>query len=301
MPETQPLARSFRLAIREFRIASKSKRENTMNAKIGFVASCSALTMLAMCMHANAQAPVPLSAGQPVAAPKNDSSNDVFHETDPSSWARVRRVVEPKYPADALAEKAGAKVEVEVLLDTLGVVKEVRELKSDSKFPSFEKAVRDVIRKWEFIVPKTDRCVPTEAVGSVVLNFDVRDVDGKPSGVVTLTHRGIGKPPTAQVRNEVGPLMLNRNEIAKEMRDAYPRSARQFGGQANVYALITVDSKTGVPTEVEPTFVLAPDDFKNAFSRAAENVLKKARYAEFTDRATPWKRCMTIVFRLAPQ
>jgi hypothetical protein len=301
MPETQPLARSFRHAIREFRIASKSKRENTMNAKDSLIASCSAIAMLAMCMHANAQAPAPVTATQPVPAKPSASSNEIFFETDPASWARVTRVVEPFYPEDALAAKAGARVEIEVLLDIVGGVKEVRELKSDSKFPSFEKAIRDVLPKWAFQSPITDRCFPVEAVGSVIVQFETREEDGKTKGVISLFHRSQAEPQSAAARRGPGPKMLNRSKLTEVLQGAYPRDARRFGGQANVYALITIDPKTGVPIEVESTFVVAPDSFKRMFSTAAENSLRTARFSEFPGRTTPWQQCFTVGFRLEGQ
>lgn len=218
--------------------------------------------------------------------------DDVLFASDPQSWARVTRVVEPKYPEAALKEGRGAVVDLEVLVDVLGGVKTVRSISSMPRSPDFEAAVQEILKTWLFSVAKTDRCVPVETVGNVSITFEVRD--GK--GVVSLTHRKLPPPTGAKVL--FGPRIKNRKEVSEDMQQSYPRSARRAGVQAQVYTLLTVEPATGQVQDIEVTHVITHPDFVRDFTEAARQGMKRTVYTAAEGRTKPWKMCTVAAYRL---
>jgi outer membrane biosynthesis protein TonB len=236
------------------------------------------------------------STSQVATAPAKaaETANDVFFESDPQSWARVRRMVEPKYPAAALKEGRGAVVDLEVLIDEIGAVKTVRSLTSTPSSPDFEAAIRNDLAGWLFHVASTDRCVPVETVGNVTVTFQVEQGKGK----VSLTHRSLPKPPSdAKVR--MGPRIKNRKEVGEDMNQSYPYSARRGGVRAQVYVLLTVDPVTGQVKEIEVPHVITHPDYVQAFAQAAREGMKRAVYTTVEGYTKPWKLCTVAKYELS--
>jgi TonB family protein len=224
---------------------------------------------------------------------KPDSAEEIFFNTDPKSWARVKRIVPPKYPEDAVKNAIGGTVDIEVLIDQIGAVKEIRSIKSTPNNPQFEEATRQVLKHWLFNDSRTSRCLPYETVGEARLNFAVKNGGGE----ISLTHRPYIAPTFEAQQAPIK--MLNREEVINTTVDFFPRSARREGAQANLYALLTVDAKTGAIINVEVTHVITPNGFEASFAKASEEGLRKVKYPPFPNRSEPWKTCFDISYRLS--
>jgi TonB family protein len=229
------------------------------------------------------------------APPTESTMQEVFFDSDPKSWARVKRIVAPKYPEDAVKNGIGGTVDIEVLIDRLGGVKEIRSLKSNPNNPQFEEATRLVLGRWLFNASRTHRCVPYETVGEARLTFEVKHGEG----VISLTHRPRSVPPPLFVAQRAPIKALNRAELQKVFSEAFPQSARREGAQANLYALLTIDANTGTVLNAEVTHVIAPKDFEKAFAKAAMEGLLKVKYPPLPNRAESWKTCFDITYRLS--
>jgi TonB family protein len=257
-----------------------------------------AVTVLPICTHAqsaNGNKPDENKNTTAQAEPqkaKPDSAEEIFFNTDPKSWARVKRIVPPKYPEDAVKNGIGGTVDIEVLIDQIGAVKEIRSIKSTPNNPQFEEATRQVLQHWLFNVSRTNRCVPFETVGEARLNFVVKNGGGE----ISLTHRPYTSPSFEALQAPIK--MLNHAEVKNMINDFFPRSARRYGAQANLYALLTVDAKTGETLNVEVTHVITPKGFEESFAKAADAGLRKVKYPLFPGRSESWKTCIDISYRL---
>jgi outer membrane biosynthesis protein TonB len=222
-----------------------------------------------------------------------ENLSEVFYDIDPKSWARVLKIFPPTYPSDALTNGVIGFVDLEVLLDIAGKVKEVRSITSTPNNPAFEQVTRDVLRYWEFGVPRTNRCVPYEIVGEARLTFEIRNGEG----IVSLTHRQPAK--FANLITGIEPKLLNLLEVARAGQASYPRDARRAGAEAVVDALVTVSSETGELLEIEVTSVITTKGPTKLFHDAAKTALSKSRYPPFESRTSTWKKCTRISYQLS--
>jgi TonB family protein len=151
------------------------------------------------------------------------------------SWARVKRIVTPRYPKDSLKSGTGAVVDITVLVATDGRVKDVQRVEASPSDARFESATREVLKHWKFRIKLSERCVPIETVGNVRLTFKV--VDGKEE--ISLSHLMATEPMPAGDQKEARPLpkltALNYAEVQRGSK--YPLQARKEGAQADVWVL----------------------------------------------------------------
>jgi TonB family protein len=221
---------------------------------------------------------------------------EVFYDSDPKSWARVKRMVTPKYPADALKNGVGGVVDLEVFIDRIGGVKDVRTMTSTPNNPQFEQAINDVIKYWRFGVPQSNRCVPTDSVGEVSLTFEVKAGEG----VISLSHRSGKQYAASDILP--APKFLDAKRVANIFAADYPRAARRAGATAQVYALLTINSASGKATNAEVTHIITADGFESLFKEAAEPALMTIRHPPFhpksSEQSGDWTKCVVISYRL---
>jgi len=220
-----------------------------------------------------------------------DEPEVVYFEQDPQSWARVKRIVNPVYPEIHLKNGIGGVVDIEVLIDVLGYVREVRSIVSTPANNEFETVIRQGLKYWLFNVPSTPRCVPIEAVGAVRLTFEV--VDAMPK--ITLMHRN---PLPVSTSSRLAPKMVNRDSITEQITGRFPVMARRAGAQANVYLLLNISHETGELMDAEVTHVVTLKDYEKMFAHAAMQSVRNIKYLPRADQTMPWRTCMVIAYRL---
>ena len=258
------------------------KKSSMRNCLSGF--SILVAWALLSCAHAQ--------SGAGAAESNNVNADDaVVFDSDPKSWARVKRIVPPTYPSEALEQGVGGIVDVDVLIGVLGYATKIRSINSTPRNQAFEEATRAVVKSWLFNVPQTSRCVPYETVGNARLTFAV--VNGAPE--IVLSHRA--SPVIVPPKQPVGtPRWLNADEVRKSVQ--YPFRARRSGAQGYVNAMMSVSAENGELLDVEVTHVLAPNAFKQEFSEEVLSALKKAKFEAVPGRKQVLKYCVPFVFRL---
>jgi outer membrane biosynthesis protein TonB len=221
-----------------------------------------------------------------------DAVPEMQFEGDQQSWARVTRIVPPKYPKEALEKSIGATVDIEVLIGEDGYMKEVRSLGSVPKNVQFEEATRDVLKLWTFGIKLSMRCQPVETVGSARLEFSVKD--GKEE--ISLSHR-------KQVVNVPSPVgrrlvSINYKDVASNVE--YPQVARRVGAMADVWIVAVVDPPSGKVTSAEVSAIKSNNakSYERFFARSAEDAVKELKYQPIADYSQPIKICVPLRFRL---
>lgn len=223
------------------------------------------------------------------------------YDSDPKSWGRVKRMVRPVYPAEALAAGVTNAVDIEVDVSRSGYVKSVRAIESNPKNAVFEEAVRAVISDWEFVVPMSARCEPLETVANAKLEFAVEG--GKE--VQRLTHRA--PPQVASSSADAPPFakleQINSAETLKMLR--YPSAAVRGRVMTDVYGIVTVDLRSGLVVDAEVVEVVT-NTKPNArvFRLFADTVTTLMRAAKFkpNEAAAEGSRkrmCLPYNFRIA--
>ncbi len=222
-----------------------------------------------------------------------ESQSELFYDTDPKSWARVLKIFPPTYPEEALKNGVGGIVDIDLLINTVGRVKDIRTIVSIPNNPAFEQATRDVLRHWVFGVPLTNRCIRHDSFGDARLTFEVKNGEG----VITLTHRE--QPTSKMFPTGKAPKMLTRDDVAAHAKKYYPTTARRVGLEALVDMLLTIDPVTGELIGTEVTNIETPNAGKKMFSEAALASIRYAKFEPFEGRTTPWKKCFAIDYRLS--
>jgi TonB family protein len=213
------------------------------------------------------------------------------------SWARVKRIVTPRYPKDALANGTGAVVDITVSVATDGTVKDVQRVEATPSDARFEGATRAVLKHWRFRIALTARCVPIETVGNVRLTFKV--VDGKEE--ISLSHRTAPPPMLVDGSGEARPapklVALNFEEVQRGSR--YPSEARREGAQADVWILAKVDPASGTIIETETAHVNSHPRFTEEFflSVGAET-MKALRFEPQPQLKDTVTACLPMAYRL---
>jgi TonB family protein len=222
----------------------------------------------------------------------NDAASEMQFEGDQQSWARVTRIVTPRYPKEALEKNIGGTVDVEVLIGEDGYMKEVRSLESTPKNVQFEDATQDVLKLWTFGIKLSMRCQPVETVGSARLEFSVKD--GKEQ--ISLSHR-------KQVVNAPAPVgrrlvSINYKDVASNVE--YPQLARRVGAMADVWVVAVVDPPSGKVTSAEVSAIKSNNakSYERFFAQSAEDAVKELKYQPMADFSRPIKICVPFKFRL---
>jgi TonB family protein len=222
----------------------------------------------------------------------NDAAPEMQFEGDQQSWARVTRIVPPKYPKEALEKNIGGTVDIEVLIGEDGYMKEVRSLESTPKNVQFEEATRDVLKLWTFGIKLSMRCQPVETVGSARLEFSVQD--GKEQ--ISLSHR----KQAVNVPVPVGRRLVSINYKDVVSNVVYPQVARRVGAMADVWVVAVVDSPSGKVTSAEVSAIKSNNakSYERFFAQSAEDAVKELKYQPMADYARPIKICVPFKFRL---
>lgn len=222
----------------------------------------------------------------------NDAAPEMQFEGDQQSWARVTRIVPPKYPKDALEKSIGAKVDIEVLIGEDGYVKEVRSIESTPKNTRFEEATRDVLKFWTFGVKLSMRCQPVETVGSARLEFSVKD--GKEE--ISLSHRK--QPVNVSTLGGRRLVSINYKDMASNV--GYPELARRAGAMADVWIVAVVDPPSGKVTSVEVSAIKSnkAKPYESSFAQFAADAVKTLKFQPMADYSQPIKMCVPLSFRI---
>ena len=216
---------------------------------------------------------------------------ELFYESDPKSWARVKRIVPPKYPEAMLMAGQGAVVDIEVQIGKLGFVSEIRSVTAKPANPELVEATRKVLQYWKFNVPSSARCMPIESVGEMSLIFKVLNGEG----VITLEHRSEKK---LHAKEQKAPKMINRDAITAIALENFPRGARRAGAEAIVYSVLTIDHHTGETLNADVAELITSKGYEKMFTDAAMPALKAIKFEPFADKTAPWKVCMVINFMI---
>jgi TonB family protein len=226
-----------------------------------------------------------------------DFSTEIQFNPAAESWARVKRIVTPRYPKEALANGTGAVVDITVSVAADGTVKDVQRVEAAPSDARFESATREVLKHWRFRIALSARCVPIETVGNVRLTFKV--VDGKEE--ISLSHRSA--PPSVLVDGggEARPapklVALNYEQVRRSSR--YPRAALEEGAQADVWILARVDPATGTVVETETAHVNSHPRFtEELFVSAGAQVMKILRFEPQPELKETITACIPIKYRL---
>jgi TonB family protein len=213
------------------------------------------------------------------------------------SWARVKRIVTPRYPQDALKSGTGAVVDITVSVATDGTVKDVQRVEATPPDARFESATREVLKHWKFRIKLSERCIPIETVGNVRLTFKV--VDGKEE--ISLSHRKAAESMRTGDQTEARPLpklnALNYEEIQR--RSQYPLEARKAGAEADVWILAKVDPSKGTVIETETAHVVTHPRFnEDFFLYAGARLMNALRFEPEPELKDTIIACIPMAYRL---
>ncbi len=165
-----------------------------------------------------------------------------YFADDPVEWASPEVVLPPTYPQTALAKGATAVVDVTLNLKATGRLESIAAINSEPKDVTFESAVEAVLKHWRFAQSLDASCRPITATSRVRVWFEIKA--GQPS--ISVTH--VPSPPAP---GAVGLKSINRAELSKALVAGYPREARRDREEADVYAKLTVDRRTGETQQVD--------------------------------------------------
>jgi Gram-negative bacterial TonB protein C-terminal len=234
-------------------------------------------------------APTPTEAISPATA--DVAVPDMQFDGDQQSWARVRRIVTPTYPKDAIEKNIGTVIDIEVLIDEGGSMKELRSIESTPKNVQFEEITRAVLKYWTFWTAISSRCQPIQTVGAARLNFSVQNGEGK----IELSHRKL----TERAKTPLGPRLVAINSAAVRGAVRYPTSARRVGATASVWVIATIDPSTGKTSNVEASAVRSNwPSMEDDFAQTSIDAAKRLQFEPIPNYVTPLKMCVPFEFSL---
>jgi len=207
---------------------------------------------------------------------------DVYHVEDPALFGRPKRIVEPVYPKDALAQRVTGYVDLRGHVSPLHEFADPEFTPGAPEAAAFVQPLKDVLKLWEFYpVPRND-CFPSDTMVKLRVVFDIQD--DKPRFSVLVE-------PAASPGRKI--------EVLYRRNPTYPRGPMRSGRQAYVYSRSIV-APDGTVSRVE-TEVYPPQDpiDSQAFAHAVEGSLGKWRYvssppAETRERIV----CEDVIFLL---
>lgn len=226
----------------------------------------------------------------PAAQPKtSDDCPGVAFALDAKRWAEPKLIVEPEYPASALAAGITGTVDIDAHVPSSGKISRINHITSEPKSAALEKAVMDVLKYWTFHGETACDCTPIAADLKLRVWFEIRD--GKP--VIS-----VSAPPRQGGVDSSGPELLNRDALISTLTRSYPRDARRASAEGSVHAAIHVDPVTGSVREVE--IKLFRGSMKRLFSEAAQEALATAEFSvDGVAKDSKPLVCLTVNYRLS--
>ena len=172
-----------------------------------------------------------------LALPALSQSPEPSYVDDPEQWGKARRVVEPEFPRQALAEGRSGYIDVRGRVSAFGALENIEYSAENRQAGVFIDPVRKVIRNWQFQPPLGRDCQPSEERVVNRVWFEPRG--GKPYVSVSL----LRPPPVPGGPIRIHP--LHREE------PAYPQSMLPGGDTVVVYTRVKVGAD-GTVVSVEP-------------------------------------------------
>jgi outer membrane biosynthesis protein TonB len=164
------------------------------------------------------------------------AQRDAFVTGDPALWGRATRIVEPEFPARALAEGRTGYIDVRGRVSPLGILQDIEYSPDNPQSGVFIDPVRRAIRDWEFQPPVGRDCQPSEERVTNRIWFEI--AEGKPKVSVSLVRSPApGDPAMLQPVHREDPI--------------YPSSMRRSNTEAVVFTRVRVNA-AGEVVSVEP-------------------------------------------------
>ncbi len=214
------------------------------------------------------------------AAWADDVPVDVYHVDNIGLAGRPQVVLEPRFPADALAQHVTGYVDVEGRVDPMGALKEIEYHAGSSQAEIFVAALKEVMPAWSFYPVYVDSCVPSDRRITVRIWFDL-DAD-KPKVSATIA----SAPPQAR---EI--------RVSSCRQPRYPGGAIREGLTAIVYAGSEINAD-GTVAKVNTVVFPQGRNGNGAFSTAVEDALRVCRYPPAPDPDRHRLACHQVIFRL---
>ncbi|MEP7156093.1 MAG: TonB family protein [Betaproteobacteria bacterium] len=236
---------------------------------------------------------VPVYASGPI-------TEEMLFADDPKDWSRPKAVVAPDFPLAQLEAKATGYVDVKVKVDKTGGVTSARIVKSNPENKAFEGAVNETVKMWRFHQRLNRECEPEDATTNVRVWFELRD--GK--GVVSIS--GIASDAAAPAPAGAGGKSLrasltNRQSVFSQIR--YPVSMRSARIQANVLAVMKVNSVSGDVTDVKVTWIETFPHTTTANRHFTDEISKRLILGKFAPRleakSPTYNVCVPVQFRFS--
>ncbi|HUQ28966.1 MAG TPA: hypothetical protein VM051_10250 [Usitatibacter sp.] len=204
---------------------------------------------------------------------------------DPAQWGRLKRIVEPKYPPDALARRKSGVIEIDGTVSGTGVLRDpvFRAVTPDSE--SFLESIREVVPMWRFAPPLGMDCAPS---GQVVTTRVAFEVEGDTPRIF-VEHAKLRAP-------RQGDLVTVTRKHPR-----YPSGRLRDGVQANVYARLDVDP-AGRVTEVKAKAFTSQEDEGTNLEPFEKEVVRALRLWTFkaadAGQAASRPACYEVNFRV---
>lgn len=212
-------------------------------------------------------------------------SPDPVHLDDTRKWGTVLTIAEPEFPREALAKKLTGYVDVEGTVSGFGTLVEPRYLPEREAAGIFVAPLAEVMRLWQFHVPLGPDCLPSNALVSTRVWFEIQDDVPK----ISVSRR-------SNFREDSSPEALAYRGAIKRVQPVFPSRAIRPGSRgANIFAAFKVDA-TGQVGDVKAV-AFPRNSVAREFEQETERAL--ARWAFPADASAVGRlHCMSVNFRL---
>lgn len=211
---------------------------------------------------------------------------------DQQVQGRLVRIVQPEYPAEALARGQTGVVVLEGRLDPEGFAEDLKYLPDKPESAIFVDALKKVAADWMFVVSTDSDCQPTAAPMRTEVSFEIDG--GKPR--IFVTHAPAPKTSTALK------IVTSTTHYrpTRRIQPEYPRAMVNSGIAANTYSKLTVD-RDGNVIDVKAVsysprrraMELIP------FDRSVQRAMIEWKFPPVPPEAkAPWIGCYQVNFRL---
>lgn len=203
---------------------------------------------------------------------------------------RLVRIVQPDYPAEALARGQTGVVALEGKLDPEGFAEDLKYRPDKPESAIFVDALKKVATDWIFVVSTDSDCQPLAAPMRTEVSFEIDN--GKPR--IFVTHAPAPKTATASR------IATAHYRPTRRIQPEYPRVMVNTGVRANTYSKVTVD-RDGNVIDVKAmsysprrrAMELVP------FDRAVQRAMSEWKFPPVPAQAkAPWMGCYQVNFRL---